>query len=138
MYGDLQVCPMKGAKYTDTIDRLLAATKSKSDAKLAAALGIKPQSVSQAKKKNLVPAQWFVQISKKFGVSVDWLLAGLEGRATTNPKADPELCQQCIQLYARLDLVREREVTLLQDNYALKAENAELKALLSPPVKGAN
>ena len=113
---------MKGAKYSETLDRLLSVTKSKNETDLAAALGIKPQSVWQAKQKDRVPAQWFPKISIKYGVSVDWLISGRES------EAGQQNCQRCMELLTKLVQVQERENALLKENKAQEKEIGELKA----------
>jgi len=67
---------MQSAKYSEIIERLLIATNSKNESDLAKSLNISSQSVSQAKKKNRIPAQWFTKISQNFEVTMDWLLSG--------------------------------------------------------------
>ena len=108
---------MKGARYAETIDRIMTATKSKTETDLAKALGVKPQSVSQAKKKGGIPAQWFVCIALKYGVSLDWLVSGREAVHETTNTA----CPRCVELYEKLILVQERENTLLKENGELKS-----------------
>ena len=123
---------MKGANYAETIDRIMFAAKSKTETDLAKALGVKPQSVSQAKKKGSIPAQWFVHIALHYGVSLDWLVSGRE--AETAGAA----CPRCVALYEKLVLAQERENALLKEhnevktvNLALQAENTELRQRLS-------
>ena len=137
---------MKGAKYSEAIDRLLTATKSKTESDLAVALGIKAQSVHQAKKKDLVPTTWFVKISLKYGVPMDWLVSGGELKdAIRDPQNAPLLCSNCVELYKKIDGVRERleiaherEIVLLKENNGLKAKNAELESRLSLFANSAN
>ena len=125
---------MKGASYAETIDRIMLATKSKTETDLARALEVKPQSVSQAKKKGSIPAQWFVCIALKYGVSLDWLVSGREaGHGAANTA-----CPRCVELYEKLIVVQERENAILQENgelktahMALQTENTALKSRLS-------
>ncbi len=63
------------------IDRMLEVVGTKKDKELAAALEIKPQSLSLARKRESVPLAWFVTIAEKYNVSVDWLIYG-EGKKT--------------------------------------------------------
>lgn len=58
------------------LERLLRAAGVQKYAELAKALGVKPQSISDAKTKNKVPVTWAVTIAVKYGVSVDWILFG--------------------------------------------------------------
>jgi hypothetical protein len=108
---------MKGARYAETIDRIMTATKSKTETALAKALGVKPQSVSQAKKKGGIPAQWFVCIALKHGVSLDWLVSGRE----TAHEAGNSACPRCVALYEKLIAVQERENALLKENGELRS-----------------
>lgn len=58
------------------LERLLRSIGTKKYTALADALGIKPQSISDAKAKKKVPATWVVAIAAKYGVSMDWLVFG--------------------------------------------------------------
>jgi len=128
---------MKGASYSEAIDRIMSATKSKTETDLARALEVKPQSVSQAKKKGSIPAQWFVCIALKYDVSLDWLVSGREAVHGATLTA----CPRCVELYEKLVLVQERENVILKENgelktisVALQTEINELKKRLPPSV----
>jgi len=114
---------MKGASYSGTIDRIMSATKSKTETDLARALEVKPQSVSQAKKKGSIPAQWFVCIALKYGVSLDWLVSGREAVHGANLAS----CPRCVELYEKLVSVQERENSILKENGELKAVSIGLR-----------
>ncbi len=62
----------------EVLDRLLYAAQVRRDAQLAEILGVTPQAVSQARKKNKVPESWLLKIAGKFGVSVESLAWGDE------------------------------------------------------------
>lgn len=80
---------MEDATFPAQWERLLQSTNSKTDASLATALGISAQSVSQARAKEKIPAQWFIDISVKYGVSADWVLYGIGSRQLGSPTASP-------------------------------------------------
>lgn len=65
---------------TNTFDtvmgRLLTASNSRNDSELARALGIKPQSVSGARKRGEVPPAWIQSYAERTGVCADWLFFG--------------------------------------------------------------
>lgn len=110
---------MKDASFSGILERLFLATKSKTDSALAIALGITAQSVSQAKKKQQIPAQWFIDVANTYGVSVDWLISGL-GTMRSGEKEEGELraqstmnwvaehaCTRCQKLESELEQERE-------------------------------
>ena len=67
---------MKDASFTDVIERLMDATKTRNESALAAAIGITHQAVYNAKKKGNIPTSWVYEVAKKFSVSADWLFFG--------------------------------------------------------------
>lgn len=82
---------------TNTFDailgRLLTASSSKNDSELARALGIKPQSVSGARKRGEVPPAWIQSYAEKTGICSDWLFFGRGpmrlGAELPAPQAEP-------------------------------------------------
>ena len=138
---------MKGARYSETVDRLLAATKSKTETDLAAALGVKPQSVSQAKKKDSIPAQWFVRVALKYGVSVDWLVAG-HGPMPQQTVETKDGCARCMRLEKELEQERENSrrkdgaiiegFKKIDENGQLRLENLKLQMHLETARKMCN
>ncbi len=60
----------------EILERLLSAAGLRRDAQLAALLGVSPQAISQARKKNRVPESWLVRMASRYRLPVDWLLYG--------------------------------------------------------------
>lgn len=58
------------------IERLLTVAGLRRDAQLATLLGVSPQAISQARKKDKVPESWLVRMAARYHVPVDWLLHG--------------------------------------------------------------
>ena len=82
---------------TEILDNLLAALQLHKDVQLAAALGVSPQAVSQARKKNKIPENWLMKAALQHGLSLDRLVFGQaadEGRAPLPaPQRDAEPAQ---------------------------------------------
>jgi hypothetical protein len=55
------------------------AAHAKSDSEFARALGIQPQSIAAARKRQQIPGGWVEDIAEKFNASADWLLFGSMG-----------------------------------------------------------
>lgn len=84
----------------EILDRLLEALRCEKDVQLAAALGVSPQAVSQARKKDRIPEGWLMRAALRHGISVDAILFGQghEGeRAASRPavRAVPGGENQC-------------------------------------------
>lgn len=58
------------------LKRVMLACAVANDSELARTLNITPPSVGTARKRLKIPSGWIEQISKKFGVSTDWLFFG--------------------------------------------------------------
>ena len=67
---------MKPDNFEDAYARIQAATKAKTQTEIAAILGIKQSSISDAKKKNTVPDGWLVTLYRMFFLEPDWILYG--------------------------------------------------------------
>ncbi len=62
--------------FSQTLARLLRALDADSDAELARALGITPQSISGARKRGEVPPAWIQTCAAQTGVNAHWLFFG--------------------------------------------------------------
>lgn len=67
------------------LERLMLATNARSEAALAAAIGISHQAVYNARNKGSVPPAWVFEVAKRFAVSADWLFFG-------TGEMQPEVC----------------------------------------------
>jgi len=56
--------------------RMKLSSGLKNDSKVARALGITPQAISNYRKRGNIPADVLLKFSEAFGVSVDWLVNG--------------------------------------------------------------
>ncbi|MDR2056110.1 MAG: helix-turn-helix domain-containing protein [Desulfovibrio sp.] len=116
--------------FEDTITRLSVAAGAKNEADLAREIGVFPQAVTSARKRNRVPASWFAKIAEKSGTRLEWLMYG-KGPMREQPvpeRPGRSSCENCLNLYKQLVEAQNREIALLKDVASLKTENAELKA----------
>ncbi|HEU6436104.1 MAG TPA: S24 family peptidase [Nitratidesulfovibrio sp.] len=67
---------MEDASWEEILKRLYEATGTKTDAALAAALGLSHQAVYSAKSKSKIPPSWVYEAARRFSVSADWLFFG--------------------------------------------------------------
>lgn len=118
---------MEQGNYRDVFERLLTATRSRSDADLARKLGIKPQSVFQAKKKQAIPAQWLLDVARKNGISVDWMISGRGHMFRDAESLSPDL-QDCIKAKEARIQELEEQLAAAKDQ-ALEAYKLAVEAM---------
>jgi len=63
-------------KVDQILERMRTAAKVPSNKQLSEFLGLDPQATTSAKKIGKIPPLWFIKISERSGVSIDWLLYG--------------------------------------------------------------
>lgn len=56
--------------------RILSIASCRTQVELAEVLGIRQSSVSDAKKRGTVPAEWMLTLLQRFGVNPNWVLTG--------------------------------------------------------------
>lgn len=59
--------------FDDIFDRIKLATSTRTQVELADVLGIRQSSISDAKRRNSVPADWYMKLFEQFGLNPDWL-----------------------------------------------------------------
>lgn len=80
--------PMKDAKTNSILTRMLLATKAPTDSALAKEIGVSPQSVSDARRKDKVPTSWAITVAEKYQVKLDWIWFGIGSQYLTQTNAD--------------------------------------------------
>lgn len=63
--------------HAEIMQRIRAVTRARTQNDLAALLGISQSSVSDAKKRQVVPAEWYLTLFEVLGVNPDWLKKGV-------------------------------------------------------------
>lgn len=66
----------KSTVYEAMLRRVFEAAKCRTQAELAAFLGIRQSSVSDAKKRQVIPAEWLVALLRQSNTHPDWVLTG--------------------------------------------------------------
>ncbi len=59
--------------FDEIFDRIKLATNTKTQMELADVLDIRQSSISDAKRRNSVPADWYMKLFSRFGLNPDWL-----------------------------------------------------------------
>lgn len=59
--------------FDDIFNRIKLATHTRTQVELADVLGIRQSSISDAKRRNSVPADWYMKLFEQFGLNPDWL-----------------------------------------------------------------
>ena len=63
--------------FAEIYERIKMGTNRRTQVELACVLGIRQSSISDAKRRNSVPGDWFMKLFEKFGLSPDWLKYGV-------------------------------------------------------------
>ena len=67
----------KGVLVEDILDRMKEATGLSTQAELARHLGIRRAAITDAKRRNAIPSEWFLKLSRSHGLNPLWLESGL-------------------------------------------------------------
>ncbi len=62
--------------FSEAYERIKFATNTRTQVELAEVLDIRQSSISDAKRRNSVPADWYMKLFEKFGLNPDWLKQG--------------------------------------------------------------
>ena len=61
------------SSFEEIFERIKIATNTRTQVDLAEVLDIRQSSISDAKRRNSVPADWYMKLFEKFGLNPDWL-----------------------------------------------------------------
>lgn len=64
------------SSFAEAYERIKFATNTKTQVGLAEVLDIRQSSISDAKRRQSIPADWFIKLFEKFGLNPDWLKQG--------------------------------------------------------------
>jgi phage repressor protein C with HTH and peptisase S24 domain len=62
--------------FNDMLDRIMKATGAKTQVELAKVLDIRQSSISDAKRRKSVPAEWLLKLYRSRGLNPDWIVDG--------------------------------------------------------------
>ena len=75
--------------FQETYERICETTGARTQVELANLLGIRQSSISDAKRRNSIPADWYMKLFEKFGINPNWLKYGTGPcRLNFQPEAD--------------------------------------------------
>lgn len=63
--------------FQEIYNRIRAATSVKTQIQLAELLEIRQSSISDAKRRDSIPAEWYLKLFEKFGLNPDWIRKGI-------------------------------------------------------------
>lgn len=63
--------------FDEIFERIKLATNTKTQMELAEVLDIRQSSISDAKRRNSVPSDWYMKLFENFGLNPDWLKKGM-------------------------------------------------------------
>lgn len=63
--------------FQEVYDRIRYATNARTQVELAEVLEIRQSSISDAKRRDSVPSDWYMKLFEKFGLNPDWLKKGV-------------------------------------------------------------
>ena len=64
--------------FTEIYERIKLATNCRTQVELAELLNIRQSSISDAKRRDSVPGDWYMKLFERFGLNPDWLKYGVE------------------------------------------------------------
>ncbi len=65
------------SNFEEVFERIKHATNTRTQVELATVLDIRQSSISDAKRRNSVPADWCMKLFERFGLNPDWLKKGI-------------------------------------------------------------
>ncbi len=65
------------SSFEEAYERIKFATNTKTQIEIAEVLEIRQSSISDAKRRNSVPGDWYMKLFEKFGLNPDWLKRGV-------------------------------------------------------------
>ena len=63
--------------FTEIYERIKLATNCRTQVELAELLNIRQTSISDAKRRDSVPGDWYMKLFERFGLNPDWLKYGV-------------------------------------------------------------
>lgn len=63
--------------FEEIFERIKVATNTRTQVELAEVLDIRQSSISDAKRRDSVPSDWYLKLFEKYGLNPDWLKSGL-------------------------------------------------------------
>lgn len=98
------------SNFDEIFDRIKLVTNTRTQVELAEVLDIRQSSISDAKRRNSVPSDWYMKLFERFGLNPDWLKKGSGPRYlrsdegyTQTPESEMLMARENIALYGDPD-----------------------------------
>ena len=88
-YGN--ILPTSQPDTNTPLERVFAAAGCRTQAELAAFLGIRQSSISYAKKRDSIPAEWLLKLLRMKQINPEWILSGVEAKYLGVVNAAPSM-----------------------------------------------
>ncbi|WAB99911.1 MULTISPECIES: helix-turn-helix domain-containing protein [Pseudomonas] len=118
---------MSSRFFASVLTRLKQITQSESDAQLARALGVSPQTLSSWKVRDSIPYSLCVDIARQHACSLDWLLMGERGRTLHTAEGWEDDMLERLRSLSRTD--REATLLYIKDKQRIQELEKKLDAL---------
>ena len=97
--------------FDEALERIKRATGARTQVDLAAILGIRQSSISDAKRRQSIPADWLLKLYRSHGLNPDWVTTGEQPQVLREGMALPVGLMESGPAYAS-DKPRSRTVTV--------------------------
>jgi hypothetical protein len=97
--------------FDEALERIKRATGARTQVDLAAILGIRQSSISDAKRRQSIPADWLLKLYRSHGLNPDWVTTGEQPQVLREGMALPVGLMESGSAYAS-DKPRSRTVTV--------------------------
>jgi len=129
------ILPERQTAFDAAMGRIKEVTGASTQVQLAEVLEVRQSSISDAKRRASIPADWLLKIQRKHHVFADWLLTG-EGPRETTGGASARLAELTEELHrvmreteSQADIIRNSLVharTTLDDLIGLKSTSRDM------------
>ena len=75
--------------FEDAVERIKKATGARTQVELAAILEIRQSSISDAKRRKSIPADWLLKLYRSHGLNPDWIMEGVQPQVLKEGPATP-------------------------------------------------
>lgn len=127
--------------FEEILSRLKTVTSTKSDQALSLSLGLQRGAVGAAKRRGLIPANWILEVVRRFNTSIPWLILGDDSDQVSNdfcllPIIEPRLTpSRQLDTESSVDFFMFKRSWLenkgnLQDLYLLYAAGKAMEPLI--------
>lgn len=86
--------------FEDAIERIKKSTGARTQVDLANILGIRQSSISDAKRRQSVPAEWLLKLYRTHGLNPDWILEGVDPQYLKEVVSAPKGLNETMAVYS--------------------------------------